>query len=46
MTSAALDAPLRSLLEALDKTQADIKREFDAVRRHYGLIDQHYRPIL
>ena len=46
MTSAALDAPLRSLCEALDQTEAEIKREFDAVRRLYGLIDQRYRPIL
>ncbi len=46
MTSPALDVPLRSLREALDETQANIKREFDAVRRLYGLIDQHYRPIL
>ncbi len=46
MTSPALDAPLRSLREALDKTQADLKRELDAVRRLYGLIDQHYRRVL
>jgi hypothetical protein len=44
MTSTALDAPLRSLRDALDETQADITHEFDPVRRLYGLIDQHYGP--
>jgi hypothetical protein len=39
MTSPALDAPLRSLREAPEETQANIKREFEAARRLYGLID-------
>jgi hypothetical protein len=46
MTSTALDAPLCSLREALDETLANIDRELDAVRRLYGLIDQHYRRVL
>jgi hypothetical protein len=46
VTSPALDAPLRSLREALDETLADIDRELVAVRRLYGLIDRHYRRVL
>jgi hypothetical protein len=46
MTSPTLKPPLCSLREALDETLASIDCELDAVRRLYGVIEQHYRRVL